>query len=186
MGVDTGKRYETRIKWQKTEDRSTQARLNYSAVERLDLQHAVRVCSKSAASPRKQNWMRLKASDGEWSTLCRMHPAPSTSLPRKRSQLTPGKEHPRSVTPLTALDVPLCSPHAHRLGPDCTQSTVDSKLAHHGPHVAALRSRNTDHTSIVWSAYGKPHPNTLSLRISWRKPGHGSGRPPASPRRNHH
>ena len=39
---------------------------------------------------------------------------------------------------LTNLDVSICSPHAQEAGLDSTQTTVDSKLAHHGPHLNAL------------------------------------------------
>ena len=39
--------------------RSTVARLNYWAVDRLDIQYAVRVCSKSMSSPRVSDWHRL-------------------------------------------------------------------------------------------------------------------------------
>ena len=39
--------------------RSTVARLNCWAVDRPDLQHAVRVCSKSAAKPTTDDWLEL-------------------------------------------------------------------------------------------------------------------------------
>ena len=40
--------------------RSTVARLNYWAVDIPDLQHAVRVCSKAAAKPTADDWLKLK------------------------------------------------------------------------------------------------------------------------------
>ena len=40
--------------------RSTVARLNNWAVDRPDMQHAVRVCSKSAANPTTHDWLKLK------------------------------------------------------------------------------------------------------------------------------
>ena len=52
----------------------------------------------------------------------------------------------------TALDVSICSPHASEAGVDCTQSRVQAKLEHYGPHLAALLR------PIVWSAYGRPTP----------------------------
>ena len=119
--------FETKIKWKETKDRSTLPRLHCWAGDRLGFQHAVRVCSMSTANPRKQNWMRLKRLDREWATLCRMHPAPATSLPRNRSLPTQPRHGTSALGPaLTALDVPLSSLHAHRLGLDCTQPTVDS------------------------------------------------------------
>ena len=36
------------------------ARLNCWAVDKLDIQYAVRVCSKSLSSPRVNDWQRLK------------------------------------------------------------------------------------------------------------------------------
>ena len=39
---------------------------------------------------------------------------------------------------LTALDVSICSPHAQEAGLDSTQTTVDCKLAHRGPHLKNL------------------------------------------------
>ena len=40
--------------------RSTVTRLNHWAVDRPDLQHAVRVCSKAAAKPNADDWLKLK------------------------------------------------------------------------------------------------------------------------------
>ena len=40
--------------------RSTVARLNYWAVDRPDLQHAARVCSKAAANQTADDWLKLK------------------------------------------------------------------------------------------------------------------------------
>ena len=37
----------------------------------------------------------------------------------------------------TALDVSICSPHASEAGVDCTQSRVQAKLEHYGPHLDA-------------------------------------------------
>ena len=52
----------------------------------------------------------------------------------------------------TALDVSICSPHALEAGPDCKQSRMEAKLAHYGPHMAALLRQNISYTPIVWSA----------------------------------
>ena len=45
---------------------------------------------------------------------------------------------------LTALDVSICSPRAQEAGLDCTQTMVDSKLGHCGPHLKTLRSHCLD------------------------------------------
>ena len=52
----------------------------------------------------------------------------------------------------TPLDVSICSPHASEAGVDCTQSRVQAKLEHYGPHLAALLRQNISYTPIVWSA----------------------------------
>ena len=66
----------------------------------------------------------------------------------------------------TALDVSICSPHASEAGVDCTQSRVQAKLEHYGPHLAALLRQNISYTPIVWSAYGRPHPDMLTDRFA--------------------
>ena len=69
----------------------------------------------------------------------------------------------------TALDVSICSPHALEAGIDCTQSRVSAKLEHYGPHLAALLRQNITYTPIVWSAYGRPHADTLTVLRSLSK-----------------
>ena len=69
----------------------------------------------------------------------------------------------------TALDVSICSPHASEAGVDCTQFRVQAKLEHYGPHLAALLRQNISYTPIVWSAYGRPHPDTLTVLRSLSK-----------------
>ena len=48
-------------------------------------------------------------------------------------------------------------------GTDCTQSRVEAKLDHYGPHLAALHRQNISYTPIVWSAYGRPHQDTFTV-----------------------
>ena len=69
----------------------------------------------------------------------------------------------------TALDVSICSPHASEAGADCTQSRVQAKLEHYGPHLATLLRQNISYSPIVWSAYGRPHPDTLAVLRSLSK-----------------
>ena len=66
----------------------------------------------------------------------------------------------------TGLDVSICSPHALEAGTDCTQSRVEAKLEYYGPHLPALLRQNTP---IVWSAYGRPHLDTLTVLRSLSK-----------------
>ena len=72
-------------------------------------------------------------------------------------------------TAYTALDVSICSPHALEAGTDCTQSRVEAKLDHYGSHVDALHRQNISYTPIVWSAYGRPHQDTLTVLRSLSK-----------------
>ena len=58
---------------------------------------------------------------------------------------------------LTALDVSICFPHAQEAGLDCTQSKVDRKLAHYGPHCPPFPTQNIDHVPVVWSACNRLH-----------------------------
>ena len=47
----------------------------------------------------------------------------------------------------TALDVSICSPHASEAGADCTQSKVQAKLLHYGPHLDSLLRQNISYCS---------------------------------------
>ena len=46
---------------------------------------------------------------------------------------------------------------------------MEAKLEHYGPHLAALLRQNISYTPIVWSAYGRPHPDTLTVLRSLSK-----------------
>ena len=61
----------------------------------------------------------------------------------------------------TALDVSICSPHACEAGADCTLSRVQAKHQHYGPHLDSLLRQNISYCPVVWSAYGRPHPDTF-------------------------
>ena len=69
----------------------------------------------------------------------------------------------------TALDVSICSPHASEAGVDCTQSRVQAKLQHYGPHLDTLLRQNISYSPVVWSAYGRPHSDTLAVLRSLSK-----------------
>ena len=55
------------------------------------------------------------------------------------------------------------------LGADCTQTRHEAKLAHYGPHLPSLFRQNISYTPIVWSAYGRPHRDTLTVLRSLSK-----------------
>ena len=60
--------------------RSTVARLNYWAVDRPDLQHPVRVCSKAAAKPTADDWLKLKRT--HWDHVCLAESTHETDCPK--------------------------------------------------------------------------------------------------------
>ena len=76
---------------------------------------------------------------------------------------------------LTALDVGITSPDARYAGYDCTESMVQRKLEHYGPHLSTLERQNIEYTPLVWSSYGRPNARTVSVlrtlskRISRRR-----------------
>ena len=49
---------------------------------------------------------------------------------------------------LTALDVSICSPHAQEAGLDCTQTMVDSRLAHDAHHLRTHRLERLRQTPL--------------------------------------
>ena len=51
----------------------------------------------------------------------------------------------------TALVISICTPHAQQAGPDCTQSRLQAKLAHCGPHLPSLLRQNISCTPIVFA-----------------------------------
>ena len=92
---------------------------------------------------------------------CDSH-APSSEVPG----LIPHGFKARTSSP-SALGTPTLhrtcpsAPRTPEAGVDCTQSRVEAKLEHYGPHLPALLRQNISCTPIVWSAYGRPHPDTL-------------------------
>ena len=68
----------------------------------------------------------------------------------------------------TALDVSVCSPHASEAGTDCTQTRVEAKLEHYGPHLPALLRQNISYPpscECLWAT----SPDTLTVLRSLSK-----------------
>ena len=59
-------------------------------------------------------------------------------------------------------DISTCSPHVKQAGSDCIRPRLVSKLDYCGPHLPSLLRQNISCTPIVWSAYGRPHQDTLT------------------------
>ena len=76
---------------------------------------------------------------------------------------------------LTALDIGIASPDAVGAGADCTESMVSRKLEKYAPHMAALDRQNIDYRPLVFSCYGRLHPDTtatlrtLAKRVARRR-----------------
>ncbi len=64
---------------------------------------------------------------------------------------------------LTALDVGIASPDAQHAGDDCRATMYAEKVAYYAPHGDALDRQGIDYQSLIWSAYGRPHPRTTTI-----------------------
>ena len=64
---------------------------------------------------------------------------------------------------MTALDVGITSPHAQQAGNDCAATMVRRKLEFYGPYLQQLDRDNIEYKPLVWSSYGRPHANTLTV-----------------------
>ena len=109
----------------------------------------------------------------EWQRLVRQYDAQNLD---NQSSLIPGTDlRPADIltsalgNAYTALDVSICSPHASEAGADCTQSRVQAKHQYYGPHLDSLLRQNISYCPVVWSAYGRPHPDTLAVLRSLSK-----------------
>ena len=76
---------------------------------------------------------------------------------------------------LKALDVGIASPDAANAGDDCTVSMYARKVETYAPYAAILDQQNITYQPVVWSAYGRPHPQTtvvlrtLATRLARRR-----------------
>ena len=65
---------------------------------------------------------------------------------------------------LTALDVGIASPDAEAAaGRDCTIAMYAKKIDYYAPHKESLDSQNIEYQPMIWSAYGRPHPQTTAI-----------------------
>jgi hypothetical protein len=61
---------------------------------------------------------------------------------------------------LAALDVGIAAPEASGAGADCTASMHRVKVARYAPYSTELERENVKYQPLVWSAFGRPHPQT--------------------------
>ena len=74
-----------------------------------------------------------------------------------------------------ALDLGIASPDAAHAGTDCTETMWRAKKSKYAPYEAELSRQNIQYRPIIFSAYGRPHPDaqkflsTLSRRLARRR-----------------
>jgi hypothetical protein len=64
---------------------------------------------------------------------------------------------------LAALDVGIVAPEARGAGGNCVAAMHATKLARYAPYQEELERANVKYEPMVWSAYGRPHANTLRI-----------------------
>ena len=80
-----------------------------------------------------------------------------------------------------ALDIGICSPDAQNAGDDCTQTMLDRKKNYYAPYANSLDRQNIRYQPLIWSSFGRPHPQTttylrtLSKTIARRRGCLGAG-----------
>ena len=67
---------------------------------------------------------------------------------------------------LAALDVGVTSPDAAGAGADCTVSMVATKQSNYSAHKAELEREGIEYLPVVWSAYGRPHPDASRVLLT--------------------
>ena len=67
---------------------------------------------------------------------------------------------------LAALDVGVASPDAAGAGVDSTVSMYERKRAVYAEHFPVLRNQGIQYAPVVWSAYGRPHPDASRVLLT--------------------
>ena len=75
----------------------------------------------------------------------------------------------------TALDVGIASPHVGASGKGCTETMRKWKEKQYAPFRAELVGAHVVHRPVIWSCYGRGHPDTTAVfhalcrRAAWRQ-----------------
>ena len=64
---------------------------------------------------------------------------------------------------LAALDVGIAAPEASGAGTDCTESMHRVKVARYAQYQGELEQENIKYQPLVWSAFGRPHSQTVII-----------------------
>ena len=67
---------------------------------------------------------------------------------------------------LAALDVGVASPDAAGAGVDCTVSMCIRKRTVYAPYLPELHNEGIEYAPMVWSAYGRPHPDASRVLLT--------------------
>ena len=67
---------------------------------------------------------------------------------------------------LAALDIGVTSPDAAGAGDDCCEAMFRRKIADYAPHFAELAEQDIVYKPLVWSTFGRAHPETDSVMRS--------------------
>ncbi len=68
-----------------------------------------------------------------------------------------------------ALDVGIAAPDAVNAGPDCAATMRSRKLAEYGPHLEAMARDGVSYVPMVWTAWGRAHPETTRVMVAIAK-----------------
>ena len=62
----------------------------------------------------------------------------------------------------SALDVGVAAPHARHASADCMESMLLKKRSAYSRHLAALEAEGAEYNPLVWSCWGREHPDTTA------------------------
>ena len=130
----------------------------------LDPQGTHALCCAQGASTRGHNDVRdqvfdlarLADSTAETETLGLLEAAPgSRPADILTSAASPGR--------VSALDVGIASPEARHAGGDCCEAMRARKMAKYARHLPALSAEGVDYQPLIWSCWGREHPETTAV-----------------------
>ena len=64
---------------------------------------------------------------------------------------------------MSAFDIGVASPHAHRAGEDCCETMRQRKLDTYRVHLQSLQDMGINYIPAVFSTYGREHPATTQV-----------------------
>ena len=71
----------------------------------------------------------------------------------------------------SALDVGIAAPHALHAGDDCTETMRLKKRGTYSRHLEALAAERIEYKPLVWTCWGREHPDTTAVLLQLAKQG---------------